>query len=48
MREIRPHEIQVYSLDRPTPDKNLTKVPREELDAIAAPLIAEGFEVQVV
>lgn len=48
MREIRPHEIQVYSLDRPTPEKNLTKVPREELDAIAVPLIAEGFEVQVV
>lgn len=48
MREIRPHEIQVYSLDRPTPEKNLSKVPREELEAIAAPLVAEGFEVQVV
>ncbi len=48
MREIKPHEIQVYSLDRPTPEKNLQKVPREELEAIAAPLVAEGMQVQVV
>jgi len=35
-KQIKPREIMLYSLDRPTPETNLRKVPREELDAIAA------------
>lgn len=35
-KRIRPREIMLYSLDRPTPETNLKKVPREELLAIAA------------
>ena len=34
-RKIQPREIMIYSLDRPTPEVNLRKVPREELDRIA-------------
>ena len=34
-KTIKPREIMLYSLDRPTPEVNLKKVPREELDAIA-------------
>ena len=34
-RRIKPREIMIYSLDRPTPETNLRKVPREELDRIA-------------
>lgn len=34
-RVIAPREIMLYSLDRPTPALNLTKVPEEELRAIA-------------
>lgn len=39
-RRIKPREIMLYSLDRPTPETNLRKVPREELDAIAARITA--------
>ena len=34
-RRIRPREIMLYSLDRPTPASGLHKVPVEELRAIA-------------
>ncbi len=37
---IKPREIMLYSLDRPTPETSLCKVPREELDAIAARIVA--------
>lgn len=47
VREVAPAEVMVYSLDRPTPERNLRKVPRADLEAIAAPLVAEGFKVQV-
>lgn len=35
LAEIRPIEVQVYSLDRVPPAKGLKKVPREDLEAIA-------------
>jgi len=47
MREIRPHKIMVYSLDRPTPEPNLTAISKAEMEEIVAPLVAEGFEVSV-
>ncbi len=47
MREIRPHQIMVYSLDRPTPEPNLTRVPKEEMARLVAPLVAEGFNVSI-
>lgn len=34
--EIRPRQVMIYSLDRDTPCPTLEKVPREELQAIAA------------
>ena len=34
-KKIQPREIMLYSLDRPTPETNLQKVPREELQSIA-------------
>ena len=38
----------IYSIDRQTPARNLVKVPREELEAIAARITAEtGVAVQV-
>ena len=33
--EIKPREIMIYSIDRATPEQNLKKVPREELETIA-------------
>ncbi|MBP5346998.1 MAG: radical SAM protein [Bacteroidales bacterium] len=47
MREVRPHQIMVYSLDRPTPEPNLTKVSKEEMAQLVAPLVAEGFQVMI-
>lgn len=47
MREIRPHQIMVYSLDRPTPEPNLVKVSKEEMAQFVAPLVAEGFNVSI-
>ena len=47
MREVRPHQIMVYSLDRPTPEPDLTKVSKEEMAQLVAPLVAEGFQVMI-
>lgn len=46
--EIKPRLIMLYSLDRPTPETNLQRVPRAELDEIAARITAAtGIEVSV-
>lgn len=47
MREIRPHQIMAYSLDRPTPEPNLVRVMPDEIRALVRPLVEEGFDVQV-
>ncbi len=47
MREIRPHQIMVYSLDRPTPEPDLVRVSKEEMSTFVAPLVAEGFNVSI-
>lgn len=44
-KAIRPREVMIYSLDRSTPEEKLTRVPKEELDAIAARLQKEGIPV---
>ncbi len=46
-REIKPQEVMLYSIDRPTPEQNLHKVPLDELERIAARISAEGIKVQV-
>ncbi|MDE6627866.1 MAG: radical SAM protein [Muribaculaceae bacterium] len=47
-RAIRPREIMLYSIDRPTPDRTLSKVPLEELQAIGQRIArATGIPVQV-
>lgn len=45
--EIRPMEVMLYSIDRATPEENLQKVPKEELETIAERLRAKGIKVQV-
>ena len=47
-RRIRPREIMLYSLDRPTPANTLRKVPIDELQAIGRRISeATGIPVQV-
>ncbi|MCF0173050.1 MAG: radical SAM protein [Bacteroidales bacterium] len=47
VRQTRPRSIMAYSIDRETPVSGLVKVSVEELRSIAAPLIAEGFDVKI-
>ena len=47
MREIKPRQIMVYSLDRPTPEKNLEKISKEVMAEIVQPLIEEGFKISI-
>lgn len=47
-RRIGPGEIMIYTVDRPTPEKSLCHVSREELEAIAERIRREtGIPVQV-
>lgn len=47
-RKIRPREVMIYTIDRPTPERSLQHVSREELDRIAARITAAtGLTVQV-
>ena len=46
-RTIKPAEIMIYSLDRPTPFRTLRKIPCEELEAIGNRIRQAGFKVQV-
>ena len=47
VRELKPREIMVYTIDRETPDKSLRKYTVEEMTAMVQPLIDEGFRIQV-
>lgn len=47
VREVRPREIMVYTIDRETPDKRLEKYTVEEMTAFVSPLVEEGFNVQI-
>jgi wyosine [tRNA(Phe)-imidazoG37] synthetase (radical SAM superfamily) len=47
LKKIAPRQVMVYSIDRPTPEAKLVKVPREELEKIAERARALGFEVSV-
>lgn len=44
---LRPKQIMIYAIDRKTPEERLEKISREEMERIAAPLIAKGFEVSI-
>lgn len=47
VRELRPREIMVYTIDRETPDKTLGKYSIEEMTAFVQPLLDEGFKIQI-
>lgn len=45
--ELAPREVMMYTIDRETPAKNLSKVSVEEMEKIAIPLIDKGIKVQI-
>ena len=47
VRQLRPCEIMVYTIDRPTPAQGLEKFTVEEMTALVQPLIDEGFKLQI-
>jgi wyosine [tRNA(Phe)-imidazoG37] synthetase (radical SAM superfamily) len=47
VREIKPREIMVYTIDRETPDKSLEKYTVEQMQAFVQPLLDEGFKIQI-
>ena len=47
LKKIKPKQVMIYTIDRETPVKNLKKVTKEELEAIADRARREGFDVTV-
>ena len=42
---LHPKQIMIYVIDRKTPEENLQKISREEMESIAAPLREKGYDV---
>ena len=47
VREVKPREVMVYTIDRETPLKGLQKYTVEEMRALVQPLITEGYHIQI-
>ncbi len=47
VRLLRPREVMVYTIDRPTPEEGLQKFTVEEMSALVKPLLNEGFTIQI-
>ena len=45
VEKLHPKQIMIYVIDRKTPEEHLEKIPREEMERIAAPLIEKGYDV---
>ena len=44
---VHPKQIMMYVIDRKTPEEHLEKISRTEMESIAAPLIAKGFNISI-
>lgn len=47
VRSVNPGKIMIYSIDRDTPVAGLERVSAERLAEIAAPLLEDGFNIQI-
>lgn len=47
VREIKPREIMVYTIDRETPMAGLKKISADEMKNLVQPLIDEGYKIQI-
>ena len=47
VRRLKPREIMVYTLDRPTPASGLTPFTVEEMRSLVQPLLDEGFHIDI-
>lgn len=47
VREVKPREVMVYTIDRETPMQGLRKYTAEEMRALVQPLTDEGYHIQI-
>lgn len=47
VRDIKPREVMVYTLDREAPKAGLKKFTVDQMKELVSPLIEEGFKVQI-
>ena len=47
VRDLKPRQIMVYTIDRETPDKSLEKYTVDEMAEFVKPLTDEGFDIQI-
>ena len=47
VRTLKPRLVQVYTIDRPTPQQGLQKYTPDEMKALVEPLLSEGFNIQI-
>ncbi len=47
VRELKPREIMIYTIDRETPDKTLMKCTVQQMKTFVQPLLDEGFNIQI-
>jgi len=47
VRHLKPREVMVYTIDRPTPEKGLEAFTVEQMEALVKPLIDEGFKIDI-
>lgn len=47
VRTLRPRQIMVYTIDRPTPQAGLRKFTAEQMRSLVQPLVDEGFDIQI-
>jgi len=45
--QLHPKQIMIYVIDRKTPEEHLSKISREQMESIAAPLRDKGYDVIV-
>ena len=47
MKDIKPQEVMVYTIDRQTPAEGLEKCTAEEMEAVTRPLAEAGIKIQI-
>ena len=47
VRQVKPREVMVYTIDRETPMKELQKYTVDQMRSLVQPLIDEGFTIQI-
>ena len=47
VRILKPREVMVYTINRPTPEEGLQKFTVDEMRVLVQPLLEEGFAIQI-